>query len=162
DRALAADVVIIGEEHDNTRAQSLAADLWEQVLARNPTPPVNPALALEFFERDQQLVLDDYLAGVISTARACERDAARSEGNYPPGHKRMLEAAKAAGRPVIAANVPRRYASYAREAGFDALRQLSDDRRAMFTIPEPPALEEYRRRFAAVMKPMLAQHGMDP
>src|SRR5690606_35622196 len=70
-------------------------------------------------------------------------------------------AARAAGRPVIAANVPRRYASYAREAGFDALRQLSEDRRAMFTIPEPPALEEYRRRFAAVMKPMLAQHGMD-
>lgn len=159
DRALAADVVIIGEQHDNERAQALAAQLWENVLARDPTPPVNPALALEFFERDEQLVLDDYLAGVIPTASAFERDAGRTEGNYPAGHKRMLEAAKAAGAPVIAANVPRRYASYARTAGFDALGDLSEDRRAMFTIPEPPALEEYRRRFAAVMKPMMVQHG---
>jgi uncharacterized iron-regulated protein len=159
DRALAADVVIIGEEHDNARAQALAAELWDKVLARKPEPPVNPALALEFFERDEQLVLDDYLAGVISTQRAFERDAGRTEGNYPAGHKRMLEAAKAAGRPVLAANVPRRYATYAREAGFDALEQLSPDRRAMFTIPQPPAMEEYRRRFNAVMKPMLEQHS---
>ena len=159
DRALGADVVIIGEEHDNARAQALAAELWDRVLAREPEPAVNPALALEFFERDEQLLIDDYLAGVVSTQRAFERDAGRTEGNYPAGHKRMLEAAKAAGRPVLAANVPRRYATYAREQGFDALRELSDDRRAMFTIPEPPALEEYRRRFNTVMKPMLEQHA---
>jgi hypothetical protein len=159
DRALAADVVIIGEEHDNQRAQALAADLWERVLARQPEPPVNPALALEFFERDQQLVIDDYLAGIIPTARAFERDAGRTEGNYPAGHKRMLEAAKAAGRPVIAANVPRRYASYAREQGLEALKALPQDRQALFTLPQPPALEDYQRRFNAVMKPMLDQHG---
>lgn len=159
DLAIAADVVIIGEEHDNTAAQALAADLWHRVLARAPTPALSPALCLEFFERDEQLVIDDYLRGVIESEDAFTREAGRSEGNYPEGHRRMLEAAKAAGRPVIAANVPRRYASYARARDFDALRALSAERRAMFTIPGPPALESYRQRFGEVMTPMLEQHG---
>jgi uncharacterized iron-regulated protein len=45
------------------------------------------ALALEFFERDEQTRLDEYLAGVTDEA-AFKKRTARTDGNYPPGTAR--------------------------------------------------------------------------
>ena len=97
--AAGADAVLIGENHGHPLGLAATAALWEDVLKRTN----RAALALEFFERDEQSRLDDYLNGICDEATFRKRTA-RSESNYPPGHRAMVEAAKAAHRPVISMN----------------------------------------------------------
>lgn len=148
DAACAADAVFVGENHGHALGLASAAALFDDVLARQP----RAALALEFFERDEQVHLDDYLSGVTDSEQFA-RASGRSSGNYPPGHRAMVDAAKRAGRPVHAANAPRRYVSLARREGYDFLRQLSDEQRRLFDVPLSLAGGRYRTDFDAVMTP---------
>ena len=59
------DVVIIGEMHGHGRGLAVAAALWDDLLARGTG---NPALSMEFFERDHQVHIDDYLADLAECA----------------------------------------------------------------------------------------------
>ena len=147
--ANSAEVVLIGENHGHALGLAAAAALWQDVLDRAPSSP-GPTLALEFFERDEQLALDDYLSGVTDEG-GFVKAAGRTPGNYPPGHRDMVERAKAAARPVIAANAPRRYVRLARIEGFDRLRALSPEQQRLFRIPESPPEPPYRENFAKVM-----------
>jgi uncharacterized iron-regulated protein len=154
-----ADAVIIGENHGHPLGLAAAAVLWEDLLARTD----HPALALEFFERDEQTRLDDYLAGVTDEALFRKRTA-RTNANYPPGHRAMIEAAKAKRRPVIAANAPRPYASFARLKGFEQLAALTPDQRRLFRVPDelPGPDSPYRKRFDEIMTENAgAGHGKD-
>jgi len=148
DAACAADVVFIAENHGHPLGLASAAALFDDVLARAP----RAALALEFFERDEQVHLDDYLSGVTD-AQQFERASGRSSGNYPPGHRAMVEAAKQAGRPVHAANAPRRYVSLARREGYERLAALGAEQRRLFDVPLALAGGRYRTDFDAVMTP---------
>src|SRR4029079_18353147 len=113
-------VVFLGENHGHPLGLATADELFEDVLAREP----NAALSLEFFERDEQSRLDDYLTGVSDVA-ALEKSSERTPGNFPPGHRAMVEAAKRAGRPVHAANAPWQYTTLARKEGYERLAQLT-------------------------------------
>ena len=142
----AADIIVIGETHGHPLGLSAAAALWDDVLETRP----QAALAMEFFERDQQVALDDYLAGV--TGEEAFREAARrSQGNYPEGHRRMVEAAREAGRPVIAANAPRRYVRMTTPQGYERLTGLSDAQRRMFEPPAQLVEGRYRDEFFGLM-----------
>lgn len=144
--AAAADVVLIGETHGHPVGLASAAALWEDVLARDP----KAALALEFLERDEQPYIDDYLAGL--TDEKAFREAARlTAGNYPAGHAAMLEGAKAAKRPVIAANAPRVYVRAARRDGYERLSRLSPEQRRLFRIPDELPTGRYRQDFDKIM-----------
>lgn len=111
------------------------------------------ALAMEFLERDEQSHLDDYLTGVTDEA-AFRKRTNRVDGNYPPGHARMIDAARSAGRPVIAANAPRPYVRLARTAGFDRLASLTPEQKRLFRIPDqmPPRGTRYRDDFDNLMR----------
>lgn len=152
-RAAAANVVLIGEEHDLTPAQMMAADLFAAILDKRPSA----ALSLEFFERDEQVHLDDYLGG-LTTHEQFVAATGRRAGNYPDGHRAMIDAAKAAGAPVIAANAPRRYVRLARLDGYDQLRKLNATQRATFVIPAAMPGGRYHEQFIAMMSAMGA-HG---
>ncbi len=141
-----ADVVLIGENHGHELGLAIAAALWEDVLERAPMG----VLAMEFFERDQQDGLDDYLTGVIDE-RAFLRATQRSVGNYPPGHRAMVEIAKSRQRPVVAANAPRRYVRLARLEGYERLRGLTEEQGRLFAIPAADASAAYRASFDEVM-----------
>jgi len=143
-----ADVVLIGETHGHPIGLATAARLWEQVAAEVPTA----ALSLEFFERDEQVALDDYLNGVTKNEADYLVAAGRHGSNYPAGHRAMVEAARSNGQPVIASNAPRRYVSLARTDGFDALRMLSAEQRRLFVIPESLTGGRYREKFFAMMQ----------
>lgn len=152
--AAAADVVILGENHGHPLGLSVAAAVWEDVLARTD----RAALAMEFIERDEQMHLDDYLTGVVdeSTFRKTTR---RTDSNYPPGHRAMVEAARAHNRPVIAANAPRIYVRLARTDGFEKLASLTNEQKRLFVVPRADQLpspgSKYRDDFSKVM-------GVDP
>lgn len=151
--AARADVVLIGENHGHVLGLTFAADVFEGVLAEAP----DASLSMEFFERDTQAALDDYLAGLIDQA-TFRRRTFRTDGNYPPGHQRMVEAAKRHGRPVIAANAPRTYVRLARTAGYERLATLTDAQRALFRVPGTMPSGRYREEFERVMSGMVG-HG---
>ena len=97
-----ADVVLLGETHDDPVAHQL--QLYLLMMAQQSKPCV---LSLEMFERDVQPVIDEYLAGLIR-----EKDLmqdARPWANYESDYRPMVEFCRQHGMPVIAANVPRRY-----------------------------------------------------
>lgn len=146
DALVDADVVVIGESHGHPLGLEAAALVFDDLLARTD----HAALAMEFFERDTQVALDDYLTGVTDEA-TFEKAAHRSQGNYPPGHKRLIEAAKAAGRQVIAANAPRRYVHMARKQGYDALAKLTDEQKRLFVIPTVMPSGDYKDAFFEMM-----------
>ncbi len=147
-----ADVVLLGEMHGHTRALAAMAALFEDVAARRPG---TVALSMEFFERDQQANLDDYLLGVTDEARF-KSATRRTEKNYPAGHRAMVETARETGRPVIAANVPRRYARLARTEGYDRLKALTPEQQRLFVVPEKLSEGPYWERFLARMTEVLA------
>jgi uncharacterized iron-regulated protein len=131
----------------------VAADLFDDILDRSPTA----VLSMEFYERDDQTALDDYVAGITS-ADEFDRATFRNAGNNPPGHRRMVEAARLAGRPVVGSNAPRRYARLARTEGFDRLRSLTPVQRRHFDIPDALPDNAYGSRFRAAMSSM-GGHG---
>lgn len=150
-----AEVVILAEQHGHPVGLGAAAALWRDVLSQKP----NAALALEFFERDEQYRLDEFLSGLVDEAAFVKRAqrTVAAEGNYPPGHRDMILAAKEAAVPVVAANAPRPIVRKARTDGYDALRRLSAEQQRMFRIPDalPGDDSKYKKDFYTLM-------GSDP
>jgi len=141
-----AQVVLIGEVHGHPDGLNFAAALWDGVLGHTD----HAALSMEFFERDQQAGLDDYLVGITDEA-AFKKATGRTDGGYPPGHRRMVEAAKSSSRPVMAANAPRRYVRVARIDGYDRLGSLVPEQTRLFDLPTDMPSETYHKRFVSLM-----------
>jgi uncharacterized iron-regulated protein len=151
-----AKAVLIGEMHGHELGLAVAAELFDDLVKAND----QTSLSMEFYERDEQLAIDDYLAG-ITDRTAFEKASNRSKGNNPPGHEQMVETAKAANRSVTAANAPRRYTKIARKEGFDSLRELNDRQKDLFNIPPSLRMDTaYKDRFFDAMSGMAA-HGGD-
>src|SRR5690606_25149659 len=70
-----------------------------------------------------------------------------------------VQAARAAGVPVLAANVPRRIAARVARNGSQALEQMSDEERAWVARELRDEPGEYRERFDEVMRQMAGGHG---
>ncbi len=145
-----AEAVLVGENHGHPLGLQTAAQLWS-VLAQEESS----ALAMEFFERDEQTGLDDYLAG-ITTEEAFRKATNRTASNYPAGHRKMVEDAKGRGRPVIAANAPRRYVRLARTEGFDRLRGLTPEQARLVRVPDALPTGPYQEAFDEFMNGAVA------
>lgn len=159
--ACEAEVVIIGENHGHRVGNAWAATLFEDVLEKKCTAALlaggilpTPALSMEFFERDDQSRLDDYLTGVVDET-AFRKSTSRAEGNYPPGHARMVEAAKKHGVPVIAANMPWQYVRFIRGKDYGVLDTLTSEQKRLFHVPETLVEGRYRKDHDALMGPMV-------
>ncbi len=141
-----ADVIVIGESHGHPLGLAAAASLWDDLLADHP----DAALLMEFFERDTQVALDDYLAD-ITDDEAFRKASNRTAGNYPLGHSTMVEAAKAAGVPVFAANAPRRYVRETTADSFGTLAALGAEQQRLFIVPDQLLEGDYRDTFFELM-----------
>ena len=149
----AADIVLMGEIHNHPLGNTIQQELFEDILTANP----RAQLSMEFYTRDQQVALDDYLAG-ITDREAFEKAADRTPSSNPIQHARMIDAAKEAHRPVTAANAPRRYVRLARSEGYERLEQLTPAQQQLVEIPETTPQGAYRDRFIEAMGGM-ASHG---
>jgi uncharacterized iron-regulated protein len=149
-----ADVLFVGETHDDAVAHLLEAELLrradERFGAASPKRR-DVALSLEMFERDVQTVLDEYLAGLISERHFLL--SSRPWGNYATDYRPLVEYARARRLPVIAANAPARYVSRVSNQGPQSLGALSKDavRDWLPPLPFPPASEAYAAKFNRVM-----------
>lgn len=150
-----ADVVVLGEQHDDAVAHALQLRLLEAAAGLGRTV----VLSLEMFERDVQPVLDEYLAGLIR-----ERDflaAARPWGNYATDYRPLVEFARERGIPVVAANAPGRYVNRVSRLGPEALVALPEAARATLPpLPVAPASGALAQKFEALMSGMFG-HSAD-
>src|SRR5665647_3720976 len=80
-------------------------------------------LAVEMFEKDNQIIIDEYFAGTIKETSF--ESESRLWKNYATDYKPLLNFAKENGLKFIASNIPRRYASVVASGGFEALSVLS-------------------------------------
>jgi uncharacterized iron-regulated protein len=139
-----ADVVFLGEQHDDPNTHRLELAVLEG-LTRRRVPLV---LALEMFERDVQPLLDQYLAGTITEDQflAGSRPWPRYASDYRP----LIEFAKAHQIPVIASDVPRRIATDVSKTGMRA-DALAADRSLVAHEAQCPTAGDYYDRFIETM-----------
>jgi uncharacterized iron-regulated protein len=174
DAVAGADVVVVGEEHGNAVGHRVELAIVADVLDRWP----GSAVSMEMFDRTEQAVVDDYLADFIDLETFQERTASTRwlkisrqyadgeinrrtfdkrisklgwpdwENNYQP----IVDAARDAGAPIIAANTPWLvYMSVARREGFERLDDVTDAQRALFDVPDEVHTGLYRENFWEAM-----------
>ncbi len=138
----AADVILLGEVHDDATGHMVQSRL---VAAALPGPDGGGALAMEMLDRgDAERFGRDLLRGQ-NLGRTGLADWPNWRSFYLPA----IQAARAAGRPIVASNAPREYAETARLAGYDTLEALDPDSRDLFELPPDSfTLPDYRDRFA--------------
>lgn len=142
-------VVFLGENHDDATAHFLQAEIFRtahEQYGKNR----KIALSLEMFERDTQIVLDEYLKDFITEKKFL--DDSRPWNNYKTDYRPLVEFAKKNNLPVIAANAPRRYVNMVSRNGRAALEQLSSDAKN-WLAPLPYAAPSigYAKKFNALM-----------
>ncbi|MEM8968441.1 MAG: ChaN family lipoprotein, partial [Bacteroidota bacterium] len=115
-----ADVVLFGELHNNPICHWLELQLLRDLHQEYDSL----VLALEMFEADNQLVLDEYLLGTIQEKHLLNE--AKVWNNYATDYQPLIEFVKANDIPVVASNIPRRYANLVYRQGLAALDSLSD------------------------------------
>jgi len=147
-----ADVVFLGEEHDDPGTHRLERAALEGIGRRRP----KVILAMEMFERDVQPKLDDYLAGKITEEEFVK--TSRPWPKYTTDYRAMVELAKAKGWPVIAGNVPRKIASLVGRKGLAGLDSLGATDRAYAAATLNCPKDKYYNRFKATMGDM-SGHG---
>ncbi|MEP7336510.1 MAG: ChaN family lipoprotein [Acidobacteriota bacterium] len=140
-----ADVVFVGEKHDDPATHKLERAILEGLLRRKASPIVS----LEMFERDAQPMLDDYLSGKLSEEEFLK--ASRPWPNYATDYRPLVELARAHRWPVIAANVPRRYASQVSRQGLTSVDSLSAAERKLLAAQFQCPFDDYFKKFGEAM-----------
>ena len=145
------DVVLFGEYHNSSVVHWLqlktTGALYEGVGNRL-------LLGAEMFERDNQEAIDRYLRGETDDKKLAEE--ARLWKNHGTDYKPLLDFAKSRKLPMVATNVPRRYASAVAKKGVDSLLLEAGEKDWVVKLPftvtlETPGYEE--------MKSMMGDHA---
>ncbi len=121
DTAHEADVVFFGEIHNCTMSHWLELKVLESLQARDP----QMAVGMEMLEADCQLIIDEYVHGVISSDRF--EDECRLWPNYSTDYEPLVYFSRSKHLPLVATNVPRRYASVVKDKGLAYLDSLSQE-----------------------------------
>jgi len=140
-----ADVIIVGEQHDDPNTHRLEAAVLQGLIRRR----VAVTVSLEMFERDVQATLDAYLAGSIDEDAFLK--ASRPWPRYATDYRALVEMARAHAWPVVASNVPRRLASEVAKGGAAALAKASSDEPALTARSVQCPLDGYFERFSATI-----------
>jgi len=144
-----AKVICVGENHEDATAHKLELDILKATKSDNS----NFALSLEFYDRESQTVLNEYLQGIIPI------ETFLTDGKPPGNHtdyQSLIDFCKEGNLEVIAANCPRRYTRLVGKHGKDFLNQLKNTPAANLLPPLPytGASTAYRNNFLAIMEKM--------
>ncbi len=101
-----ADIILFGELHDNPICHWLQRELTQDLYVDKKE---NLVLGAEMFEADDQIALNEYLAGKMSEKTI--KEEVKLWTNYATDYKPLLDIAKKNGLKFIACNIPRRYAN---------------------------------------------------
>ncbi|WGL17600.1 ChaN family lipoprotein [Microbulbifer bruguierae] len=147
-----ADVVFIGEYHGNQASHLLEARVLAG-LHRNNHQMNNSRratlLSMEMFARDQQGILDRYVAGTVGERYLV--DEAPAWKNYTGSYRPLVEYAKRNGIPVIAANAPGDLVRCIGRQGDDYLHKLDDEEKGYIAQQPFADIAGYDERFYRLM-----------
>lgn len=126
-----ADVVFIGEIHNCVITHWMEQKLLESLY---DVHGAQLKMGLEMFESDNQLILNEYLQGQITGERF--EDEARLWPNYSTDYAGLIGFAREHHVPVVATNVPRRYATAVKNHGLAYLDSFSTEAKS-YMAPLP-------------------------
>lgn len=126
-----ADIVFFGELHNNPICHWLQYELTNDLYTEHGSDIV---LGAEMFEADNQMILNEYLSGKISSKSYLKE--ARLWPNYKTDYAPLVDFAKDSNLVFVATNIPRRYASVVYKKGFEGLDNLSDQAKS-YIAPLP-------------------------
>ncbi len=129
------DMVFFGEYHTNPISH------WMQLEMSKSFYDIKGDklfFGAEMFENGNQLVLDEYLAGLYKEDKMLP-EITQMWANYHTDYKPLVDFAKENNLRFIATNIPRRYASMINKKGIAGLKELSPEALAMIG----PDLEKY-------------------
>lgn len=121
-KAQEADIVLFGELHDNPICHWLQLELTKDLLSIRKEKLV---LGAEMFEADDQIAVNEYLAGKLSDKTF--KDEVKLWNNYKTDYKPLMELAKSNRLPFIATNIPRRYANLVYNKGIEKLDSIDEE-----------------------------------
>jgi uncharacterized iron-regulated protein len=124
------DVLFYGEEHNDSVTHFLESKMLEELYFKYNS---SVTLSMEMFERDVQVVMNEYLKDLVREKNF--RKDARVWSNYKD-YRPMVEFAKTNKLDVVCANAPGRYASLTSRKGQTVLLQLQDEAKK-FIAPLP-------------------------
>jgi len=105
------------------------------------------AMGMEMMEADDQLVIDEYQKGLITADRF--RHEARFWPNYETDYEPLVDFACEQSLPVVATNVPRRYANAVKNHGLSFLDSISEEAKR-YLPPLPIACQSSEQAQAAL------------
>jgi len=120
-----ADVICFGELHNNSIGHWMQLRLLKYLAAKKANKVV---VGAEMWEADDQIVLTEFAQGKI-TEKHLETEA-KLWPNYALDYKPFFKFAWDNKIPVIATNIPRRYASMVMKKGMDSIAALPAEAKA--------------------------------
>jgi uncharacterized iron-regulated protein len=145
-----ADVILVGEQHNDAVAHQVELALVSDAVGMaSPT-----GVSMEMLERNEQEIVDAYLAGDISQKEFVKRTGSANwggRGKWNDWYQPIVDAARDADVPVIAANSPRKYVREARVEGYGVLWGHPPVERKWYFIPRRILTGSYARRFMRIM-----------
>lgn len=113
-----ADVVYLGETHDNSEDHKLQLQIIQELLRRNS----RVAIAMEMFQHPSQAILNRYLAGKLSEQEFVAQSEYNQKWGYPwEYYAPILRFAKEKQLPVLALNTPTEVTRQVARAGLESL-----------------------------------------
>ena len=120
DRASTEEVICVGENHDDPAHHLIETQILQGLFARDPSL----TMAMEFFQQDQQGVLDKYTLGNMSEEEFLEEINWEKTWGFPYYFYRpLLLAAKQHGTRILALNAPRQIVKKVARGGLSALTE---------------------------------------
>lgn len=149
-----ADIVFFGELHNNPVAHWIRQEMLPGLLQ-----PDNRELVIgtEMFERDNQLILDEYLQGWLTDTQF--ENEAKLWRNYETDYRPIVKWAAEHDVPLIATNIPRRYAAMVARNGLEILEILDESARKYFA-PLPVKVNIELRSYREILE-MSDHHGTE-
>jgi len=135
DQCVRSEVILFGEIHENPLVHWLQLELTRDLYEIRKG---HLMLGAEMLEADNQLIVDEYLAGLIEHEHLVKE--AKVWENYDTDYRPLVDVAKEHGLRFIATNIPRRYASLVAREGMKALERLSGEAKR-YIAPLPIALD---------------------
>ena len=141
-----ADIVLLGELHDHAVGHAVQLAVVVDVMDTYP----QSVLALEMLERDEQILVDDFMESVIDAKAFASKTHSNNWGgigSWAAWYQPIIDAVKDRGGSVVAANAPRRYVRLAGARGYARLDALPNERRVFVDYPKHLSSGRYRQRF---------------
>jgi uncharacterized iron-regulated protein len=153
--ALESDIILFGELHNSPICHWLELELTTDLYAEKKE---NLVIGAEMFETDDQLIIDEYLAGLMKEKNF--EGELKVWDNYKTDYKPLVSFALNNKLRFIGTNVPRRYASLVNKRGFEALDSLTTEAKS-YLPPLPVAYDASLKGYVEMVQMMKEAGGHD-